>query len=320
MKIKTLLKSTIISSVFLLGCSKSEETSTITPVTNNPTNKILFEARVGTNYQLFTMNEDGTNQSQITNFLNGTTYVYTGDASWNTDGTKIIFYTNKDNDNGSKIYISNPDGTNLIRINHVNVNVQNPRLSPNGTKILFESEIGNNFHLFTMNVNGTNETQITNFSNGTNYTYTGDASYNSDGTKIIFMTNKDNDNGSKIYICNSDGTNLTRVNHTNVNIQNPKFSPNNSKILFEAKIGPNFHLFTMNLNGTDETQITNFSNGSNYIYTGDASYNSNGTKIVCTTNKDYDNGSGIYTINADGTNIVRVIHNARGEQNPTWKP
>ncbi|HFG0566547.1 PD40 domain-containing protein [Flavobacterium psychrophilum] len=320
MKIKNLLKSTVISAIILTSCSKTDENVTIPNIINPTIGKILFEAKVGTNYQLFTMNSDGTNETQITNFINGTNYIYTGDASWNSDGTKIIFFTNKDNDGGSKIYISSPDGTNLTRIVHVNVNIQNPRLSPNGTKILFEAKIGNNYHLFTMNVNGTNETQITNFSNGTNYIYTGDASWNSDGTKIIFMTNKDYDSGSKIYICNSDGTNLTRINHVNVNIQNPRLSPNGTKILFEAKIGNNYHLFTMNLNGTNETQITNFSNGTNYIYTGDASYNSDGTKIVFTTNKDYDNGSGIYTMNSDGTNIARINHNARDEQNPSWKP
>ena len=320
MKIKILLKLSLISTIILTSCSKSEENIT-NPTTVIPTtSKILFEAKVGTNYHLFTMNVDGTNETQITNFSNGTNYIYTGDASWNSDGTKIIFMTNKDYDNGSKIYISNADGTNLTRINHTNVDIQNPKLSPNGTKILFESRIGTNYHLFTMNIDGTNETQITNFSNGTNYIYTGDASWNSDGTKIIFMTNKDYDNGSKIYISNADGTNLTRINHTNVDIQNPKLSPNGTKILFESRIGTNYHLFTMNVNGTNETQITNFSNGTNYIYTGDASWNSDGTKIIFTTNKDYDNGSNIYSINSDGTNLIRISHNARNEQNPNWKP
>jgi Tol biopolymer transport system component len=208
-KIKHLL---LISAITLTSCSKSDENITSPNLANPTNNKILFEAKVGANYHLFTMNEDGTNETQITNFSNGTNYIFTGDASWNSDGNKIIFMTNKDYDNGGKIYFANPDGTNLIRVNHTNVNIQNPKLSPNGTKILFESRIGTNYHLFTMNIDGTNETQITNFSNGTNYIYTGHACWNNDGSKIIFTTNKDYDNGSNVYKMNSDGSNLIRIN------------------------------------------------------------------------------------------------------------
>ena len=227
MKIKKLLKLSLISAIILTSCSKSEENIT-TPTDVNPTmSKILFEAKVGTNYHLFTMNVDGTNETQITNFSNGTNYIYTGDASWKSDGTKIIFTTNKDYDNGSKIYISNPDGTNLQRINQPYANTQDPEFSPDGSKILFAAGVGSisNYQLFTMNVDGTNLTQITNFSNGTPSVYTGDASWKSDGTKIIFTTNKDNDNGSEIYISNPDGSNIVRINHTASGESNPTWKP-----------------------------------------------------------------------------------------------
>ena len=94
-------------------------------------------------------------------------------------------------------------------------------------------------------------------------------------------------------------------------------------ILFEANASSNpeqWQLFTININGTDETQLTNFSNASNYVYTGNASWSPDGKKIVFTTNKDDLNGGGeIYVMNADGSDITRLTNNLRGEQNPKWK-
>ena len=75
----------------------------------------------------------------------------------------------------------------------------------------------------------------------------------------------------------------------------------------------------MNIDGTNETKITNFTNGTNPVWTGEASWSPDGTKIIFISSKDNDNGSKIYTINSDGTNLIRINHNARGESNPTWK-
>ena len=216
---KNILKTISILSILFTSCSKTDEVSETIPSTNE--NKILFSSEVNDIAHLYTMNIDGTNETKITNFTNGTNPVWTGEASWSPDGTKIIFISSKDNDNGSEIYTINSDGTNLIRINHNTRGESNPIFSPNGTKILFSSEVNDIAHLYTMNIDGTNETKITNFTNGTNPVWTGEASWSPDGTKIIFISSKDNDNGSEIYTINSDGTNLIRINHNTRGESNP---------------------------------------------------------------------------------------------------
>ena len=98
-------------------------------------------------------------------------------------------------------------------------------------------------------------------------------------------------------------------------------SANENKILFSSDVNDVSHLYTMNVDGTNETKITNFTNGTNSVWgAGDASWSPDGTKIIFISDKDSDNdgGSEIYTINSDGTNLVRINHNARGESNPTW--
>ncbi|HEY6143515.1 MAG TPA: DPP IV N-terminal domain-containing protein [Flavobacterium sp.] len=211
---KNILKTISILSILFISCSKTDEVpnTILTPPSANE-NKILFDANIGNNSHLFTMNIDGTNEKQITNFTDGTNYVSTYEGSWSPDGTKIIFLSNKDKDGGSKIYTINSDGTNLVRINHNARDEDSPKFSPDGKKIVFDANVGNNTHIFTMNIDGTNEKQITNFTDGTNYVSAYTGSWSPDGTKIIFLSNKDKDGGSKIYTINSDGTNLVRINH-----------------------------------------------------------------------------------------------------------
>ena len=325
MKNRFLQFSIAILVVLFFGCS----TSATNPELNPGQYQILFSSTLQAtfppaSYHLYKMNFDGSNETQITNFSNGTSYTYTGEASWSPDGSKIIFTSNMNNDGGSSIYTINSDGTNLTRINHASNGGNDSKFSPNGNKILFEvtQHNGNiiNTQLHTMNQDGTNDTQITNYTNGTVSTYNGDASWSPDGSKIIFTSDMNNDGGSSIYTINSDGTNLTRINHISNFGNAPKFSPNGNKILFEVTQHNgniiNTQLHTMNPDGTNDTQITNYTNGTVSTYNGGASWSPDGSKIIFTSGMNNDGGSGIYTINSDGTNLVRINHVSRNEQDP----
>ena len=325
MKSKFISLSIAILFVLLFGCS-TNSTDTLFDSGNfeilfSSTQQITFPP---SSYHLYKMKLDGSNEIQITNFSNGSNYTYTGEASWSPNGSKIIFTSNMNNDGGSSIYTINPDGTNLVRINHTSYGGNDPKFSPNGNKILFEvtQQNGNimDTQLYTMNPDGTNETQITNYTNGTVSTYNGDASWSTDGSKIIFTSNMNNDGGSSIYTISPNGTNLVRINHASNGGNDPKFSPNGSKILFEVTLQNgnvmDTQLHTMNPDGTNDTQITNFSNGFSSVYNGGASWFPDGSKIIFTSNKNNDGGSGIYTINPDGSNLVRINHISRNEQDP----
>ena len=207
-----------MSFAFLLvqSCSSpNEETIAINP---SILNKILFSKtqQNGNNVdiQLHVMNVDGSNDIQITNFNNGTVFNYNGEASWSPDGSRIIFVSDKDNVSG--IYTMNPDGSNVVRINNSSNGGSEPKFSPNGTKILFSKtqQNGNNvdIQLHVMNVDGSNDIQITNFNNGTSFNFNGEASWSPDGSRIIFVSNKDDVSG--IYTMNPDGSNVVRINNS----------------------------------------------------------------------------------------------------------
>ncbi len=195
-------------------------------------------------------------------------------------------------------------------------------------KILFDANEGTSpdrYQLFTINSDGSNEKQLTSFSNGSNYVFSGMGSWSPDNSKIVFVTNKDDaNNNGEIYSMNSDGTNYKRLTNNSRLEQNPSYSPSGTKILFEAiasSTPERYQLYLMNVDGSNEIQLTNLENGANNVYTGNPSWSPDGNKVVFISNKDdINNGGEIHVMNSDGTGITRITNNSRIEQNPSFSP
>jgi dipeptidyl aminopeptidase/acylaminoacyl peptidase len=160
---------------------------------------------------IFTMNADGTNQTQISNTA-GVNY-----PAWSPDGTKIAFHRNLD------IWTMTADGTGQTQLtNTPGFDNGEPSWSPDGTKIAFNTTRNEpdpsacgpcNDEVFAMNADGTNQTRLTN-NPASDY----GPRWSPDGTKIAFVTNREEPNPSNcapcnygIYTMNPDGTNQRRV-------------------------------------------------------------------------------------------------------------
>jgi dipeptidyl aminopeptidase/acylaminoacyl peptidase len=101
---------------------------------------------------------------------------------------------------------------------------------------------------------------------------------NSNASKIVFAatsfsfeTNKGN---SDIYILNADGSELKAILSSEKSESSPKFVPNSNLISY-LKGG---QIYTCNLDGTDEKQVTNIYSGVN-----DYKWSNDGSKILFTT-------------------------------------
>jgi WD40-like Beta Propeller Repeat len=116
------------------------------------------------NYEIYTMNPDGTGQTNITNNL-------ASDAApaWSPDGTKIAFTSARDG-NG-EIYTMNADGTGQTKITNNPAHDQAPAWSPDGAKIAFMTNRDDpdpgtcfpcNYEIYKMNPDGQFQTNITN--------------------------------------------------------------------------------------------------------------------------------------------------------------
>ncbi len=97
----------------------------------------------------------------------------TDEVCWSPDGTKIAF------DNNENIWVAKGDGTQQTRL----TGGRNPRWSPDGEKILFARGSENNEVLCIINADGSNQTQITEPSDG----YRAHHSWSPDAKTIAFQ-------------------------------------------------------------------------------------------------------------------------------------
>jgi Tol biopolymer transport system component len=96
----------------------------------------------------------------------------------------------------------------------------------------------------------------------------------------------------------------------------------NGKIAFDTTRDGNSEIYSMNPDGTSQTRLT--SNGARDVY---PAWSPDGSKIAFESTRDDSNPTGcpgcdrnIYTMDADGTNVMRLTSDPAGDGGPTWSP
>jgi Tol biopolymer transport system component len=248
----------------------------------------------------------------------------------------IVFASNRDSSN-TQLYAMNLDGSNLVRLTNNNFNDDYPRLSPDGTKILFQSDRDNpengNYDIYVLNADGSGQTRLT-----TDAVDDSMAVWSPDGSKIAFQSLR---NGPyyQVYVMNADGTNQLNIsNGVSVDSQ-PSWSPDGTKIAFASDRDHTGtpSVYIMNANGSNQTRLTFASEpfkDEQPIWSPDGSriaFVSTRDSVVETWQETDDEGGilvrtavrtnkEIYLMNADGSNPVRLTNTLENDDSPNWSP
>jgi TolB protein len=118
------------------------------------------------NIELYEMNLDGSEVKRVTNYPSWDTY-----PDISPDGTKIAFRRRTVSNvlgkeiGNSEVFIANRDGSEAYNITNHPEHDGWPSWSPDGTKIAFASdrERGLNWQIYTINIDGTELTRLTEF-------------------------------------------------------------------------------------------------------------------------------------------------------------
>ncbi len=118
--------------------------------------QILFISNSTGNMEIFYMNPDG---SEVTQVTDGADPV--GSAAWSPDGERIVFVYGQRP--ATDLYIINKDGSveSVVRLTADEYTDDSPSFSPDGEQIVFSSNRSGNWDLWVVNADGTGLTQLT---------------------------------------------------------------------------------------------------------------------------------------------------------------
>jgi TolB protein len=220
--------------------------------------------------EMFLMNTDGREQTPV---LRG------GSASWSPDSRNIVFHRSASGtglpvkaDAGaattdSDIFVMNVDdfleGTEQPRnlTNNGDAAVDDdPDWSPVSQKIVFTSHAPGDepnplsAELYVINADGTGLERLTD-----NNQEERSPDWSPEGERLVFSCHTSGaDQDHEICVMNADGTGMTRLTDNTLPELSPSWSPDGDRIAFQrpAADGLGFEIWSMNPDGTDQTQLT----------------------------------------------------------------
>ena len=197
-------------SVSTTGAQSTENGNTV--FSSKTDNRLIaFTSIQDGNYDIYTMQADG---SVLTNITNNPAY----DSSpyWSPDGKQIAFESSRDGSWG-QIYLMNADGSNVVQLTYDQADHQFVRnygassspWSPDGSRLIVSQKLQGEekWKLYTIDANGENKTLLVSDPNIYNA-----ISWSPDGKSIAFIAdNPQSLDGDRLYIANADGSNLREV-------------------------------------------------------------------------------------------------------------
>ncbi len=258
------------------------------------------------------------------------------EAYLSNDETKLVFQSKRDGMECDQIFTMGIDGSGTTRVSTGQGRTTCSYFLPGDQTVLFASthaadpgclaepdrshgyvwKLYDEFDIYVVDVGGGEPRPLI-----TGKGYDAEATVSPKGDKIVFTSTRDGD--PEIYLANLDGSGVTRLTNTPGYDGGPFFSPDGSKIVYRANhpegaeeqalhqemikeglVRPTrLELFTMNADGSEQTQITK--NGkANFA----PFFHPDGKRIIFSSNVGSESGRDfdLYLVNVDGSGQEQV--------------
>lgn len=281
-------------------------------------NKIVWVTDSLGNWTIWIMNDDGSNKKQLT-----PSNVISGWPSWSPDGQEITYWSYDPMSKTSDIWRMKTDGSSKMKLTTDGTFKGPPMWSPRGDRIAHTANMTGNMEVYIINTDGTGMRQLTTGHNPS-YWVESRTTWHPNGIRLYYQvttfplppytaTEIPGDVAFvEIFALNVDTgeeNNFTPRLHENVR----SVSADGKKMAYISLRSPNYGLWIMNEDGTDQTRLT-------WDGKGDRAprFSPDGKKIVYwSLASGYPN---IWMINADGSNRTRLTWTSYQDAYPSWSP
>jgi TolB protein len=300
----------VLALTFTVSCGSNEDKSagkTVAPVQKTAM-QITFESTRDGNFEIYSMNDDGTNVVRLTRSEGWSRF-----PAWSPDGSVIVFSSNRKHRGGFELYTISPDSalnfpTVITETRNVNVRAN---WSPDGKQLVFHSSRGGPYEIWKMNADGSGAVNLTNSDK-----LEDEPAWSPDGRKIAFVVNT-GENTSDIWVMDTDGSHWEQLTHgENQGNYSPSWSPDSSQIVYISGNYPDAQVYVMNADGAGKKPIT-----SGGFTKSRPVWSPDGSRIAFSNyTGDVVNDRDIFLMNPDGTNVVNITNSPGLDDYPSWSP
>ncbi|MEZ0578331.1 DUF5050 domain-containing protein [Nocardioides sp. MH1] len=300
--IALLASATVVATTCVAVTGQVDPAAALTPGANG---RIAFASNRGdgVQFEIYTMNPDGTGVRQITSSAGDSL-----DPSYSPDGTHIVFTSDRDGIND--IYTMRSDGSDVVRLtDNGPVGDVTPSYSPDGTRIVFASgrdePAGD---IYSMKVDGTDVIRLTD-----DPVYDVFPRYSPDGSHIVYQ--HDDGLAARVHVMNADGTEQTDISAGQTDL-GPSYSPDGKLIVVARFFDGQLDIVTMKPDGSNVQNLT----GSVDSESGPV-FSPDGAKVAFRRTDATDAG-GIFVMDADGSSPTQLTDQPSTEVDflPVWGP
>lgn len=226
-----------------------------------------------------------------------------GAPGWFPDGRALVLAAEV-GDGRADVYRMDLDGGGRERLTTDEANDTAPAVSPDGTRIAFESDRDGDPEIYVMDADGRNVVRLTH-----DPARDMAPAWAPDGRRIVFTSDRDNRASADVYLMNADGTGLERLTRDGANWA-PQFSPDGLRVAVQV----DRDVVVLDLADGTRRQLTSGpQNGMN------PSWSPDGDQLAFVTTR---NGRAeIFRMDADGSDARVLVTMAAGSAiDPRWSP
>ena len=266
-----------------------------------PTNQTIIMSKRTGDWDIFKVGLDGKYLYNITNNPAKDTL-----PNLTTDRKTILFVSDR-NESDREIYSMDIDGKIVNRLTESVGDDITPKASHNGEKIVFVSKRNGTYKLYTMNMDGTNQTRLAEEENNKKEH---SPSWSPDDNQIVFVSERDGN--EEIHIIDATGETQLNLTQNKAKDEMPQFSPDGTQISFLSDRDGDFDLWIMGIDGTNPHRIT----GDGKDKVGWYSWSPDGSRILYDSKVDGDYE--IYSVNPDGSDLKQLTNNDFDDRYASW--